>query len=128
MKAKTAYTIINKPAGELFRFLADPENHPKWATEFIKELKKENGNYKVLTPFGEQHYRAVADAKTGVVDLYSGQTEDQMALFPTRVVPLGEDRSAFLFTMFGEGMPDELFGKQFRSLQRELDQLQAIFS
>lgn len=128
MKAKTAYTIIDRPAEELFEFMADVENHPKWAVEFIQEMKRENGNWKVITPFGEQLYKTDPNKASGVIDIYVGEEGGQMNLFPTRVVPLGDDQSVFLFTMFAEGIPENVFEEQFQSLQRELDHLQSIFT
>ena len=36
----------------------------------------------------------------------------QMAVFPTRAVPLPDGRTAYTFTLFqGPDMPDELFGR-----------------
>jgi hypothetical protein len=64
-----------------------------------------------------------------VIDMYAGRSEDELALFPTRVVPLGEEKSAYSFTMFKEpGMPDELFESQYESLRRELDNVRARFA
>jgi hypothetical protein len=51
-----------------------------------------------------------------------------MALFPTRVVALGPKRSAYTFTMFkAPGQDDELFHSQYRSLEREFDNIRALF-
>ena len=53
--------------------------------------------------------------------MFAGPTEDEMALFPTRVVGLPDGTSAFTFTMFQpEGLPDEVFEQQYESLRREL--------
>ena len=61
--------------------------------------------------------------------MYAGLTEDELTLFPTRVVRLGEDRSAYSFTMFkAAGMPDELFEAQYESLRREFDNIRRRFA
>ena len=61
--------------------------------------------------------------------MYAGPTEGELALFPTRVVPLGEDRSAYSFTMFkAPGMSDELFESQYESLRREFDNIRGRFA
>lgn len=50
MDVKTTNVITNVDADKLFNFLAKVENHPKWATEFIQELRKEGDDYKVVPP------------------------------------------------------------------------------
>ena len=52
--------------------------------------------------------------------MFAGPSKQQMAVFPTRAVPLPDGRTAYSFTMFqGPDMPDELFDAQHASLQRE---------
>jgi hypothetical protein len=61
--------------------------------------------------------------------MHAGPTMDELALFPTRVVPLPDGRSAYTFTMFqAPGTPDELFESQYQSLLRELENLQREFA
>jgi hypothetical protein len=69
-----------------------------------------------------------ADAATGVIDMYAGPSEDQLAVFPTRAVALAGGRTAYTFTMFqGPDMPDELFESQHASLQREFRNIEQHF-
>ena len=68
------------------------------------------------------------ESRTVTVDMYAGPTEDQMVLFPTRVVELSSGTSAYTFTMFkGPGMDDALFDAQHRSLEREFQNIRARF-
>ncbi len=70
-----------------------------------------------------------ADPATGVIDMYAGPTETELALFPTRVVALGETKSAYSFTMFkAPGTSDELFESQYESLRREFDNIRGRFT
>jgi hypothetical protein len=119
--SRTATVTLHVPGEEAFAYLADVENLPSWATEFARELKVVDGKHKVVNRLGEFFFEIRADEETGVIDMYAGPTEDVMALFPTRVVSLGERESAFVFTMFQQpGQPDEQFDGQYESLQREL--------
>jgi hypothetical protein len=78
----------------------------------------------VVNGLGEFYFTIAADEQTGVIDMYAGPTEDELALFPTRVVPLPGGRSAYTFTMFqAPGMPDDLFESHYQSLLREFDSL-----
>ena len=82
-----------------------------------------------MNGLGEFYFRIDADAKTGVIDMYAGPSEAELALFPTRVVALGDSKSAYSFTMFkAPGMPDELFESQYESLRREFDNIRGRFA
>ena len=122
MTTRTVTTVLEAPRDDVFDYLSKIENLPRWATEFARELKREGDRFKVVNGLGELYFDIEADRRTGVIDMYAGPTVDERALFPTRVVGLPGERSAFTFTMFqAPGMPDELFESQYRSLLRELE-------
>ena len=122
---RTVTAVLDAPRDVVFDYLSQLENLPEWATEFAQELKYVDGKAKVVNGLGEFYFLIDADRRSGVIDMYAGPTEGELALFPTRVVPLGEDRSAYSFTMFkAPEMPDELFESQYRSLLRELEVLE----
>ena len=124
MRSETETVVLPAPSERVFAYLAEIENLPRWASEFARELKVVDGKHKVVNGLGEFYFRIEADADTGVIDMYAGPTEGELALFPTRVVALPGGASAFTFTMFqAPGMPDELFESQHASLRRELEQL-----
>ena len=128
MKSRTVTTILQTRRTRVFAYLADIENLPRWATEFARELKVVDGRHKVVNGLGEFFFEIRADKKTGVIDMLAGPQEDQLALFPTRVVSLGPDTSAFTFTMFqGPDQSDELFERQYESLRREFENIEAEF-
>ena len=125
MESRTVTAVLAAPRERVFHYLADVENLPEWATEFARELKVVAGRHKVVNGLGEFFFEIRADSRTGVIDMLAGPTEDALALFPTRVVPLPGDRSAFTFTMFRwPGQSEELFESQYRSLQRELENIE----
>lgn len=129
MRSYTVTTVLPAPKERVFGYLADIENVPRWATEFARELKIVDGRPKVVNGLGEFFFEIRADEDSGVVDMLAGPTEDDLALFPARVVPLPGDRSAFTFTMFqAPGMPDELFESQYRSLLREFENIEREFA
>jgi len=126
---RTVTAVLNAPRDEVFEYLSRIENLPEWATDFAQELKYEDGTAKVVNGLGEFYFRIDADVKTGVIDMYAGPSEEELALFPTRVVALGDSKSAYSFTMFkAPGMPDELFESQYESLRREFDNIRARFA
>jgi hypothetical protein len=129
MESRTVTTALPAPKDEVFGYLSKVENLPKWATEFARELRFEDGKAKVVNGLGEFFFAIDADPATGVIDMYAGPTEDELSLFPTRVVELPGDRSAYTFTMFQTPtIPDALFESQYQSLLREFDNIRKEFS
>jgi hypothetical protein len=129
MRSETVTAVLAAPRHEVFAYLAEIENLPRWATEFARELKRENGDYKVVNNLGEFYFEIRADESTGVIDMLAGPTKEELALFPTRAVELPGGRTAYTFTMFqGPAMPDELFESQYESLKREFENIIATFS
>ena len=129
MQTRTVTTVLEAPRDEVFSYLAEIENLPKWATEFARELKYEDGQAKVVNGLGEFYFTIDADPDTGVIDMYAGPSLDELALFPTRVVELTGGATAYSFTMFQPPeMPDELFESQYASLLKEFDNIRREFS
>jgi hypothetical protein len=128
MESRTVSTILAAPKEEVFAYLSRVENLPAWATEFARELRYEDGKATIVNGLGEFRFAIQADPETGVIDMYAGPSEDELGLFPTRVVGLPGGATAFTFTMFqAPGMPDELFESQYRSLLRELENVRTLF-
>ena len=128
MNHHTLTATFSAPRDEVFTYLADVENLPEWATEFARELKLVDGRYKVVNGLGEFYFEIRADSTSGVIDMLAGPSEDALALFPTRVVPISDEQSAFTFTMFqAPGQPDEQFEAQYGSLLREFENLERRF-
>ena len=129
MRSRTVTACFPAPRSAVFDYLADIENLPRWATEFARELKIVDGRHKVVNGLGEFFFEICADEKTGVIDMLAGPSEEELALFPTRVVPLGPAASAFTFTMFqGPEQSDELFEGQYASLRREFENTEREFA
>jgi hypothetical protein len=126
MRSETVTTILDARPDEAFRWLADIENLPAWATEFARELRRDGPDYKVVNGLGEFFFEIRANPEDGVIDMYAGPSKDAMAIFPTRVVPLPDGRTAYSFTMFqGPDMTDALFESQHASLRREFRNIEA---
>jgi len=124
MKSHTVTAVLDAPKEDVFAYLSEIENLPKWATEFARELRFVDGKAKVLNGLGEFYFSIDADVENGVIDMYAGPSEDELMLFPTRVVPLPNGRSAYSFTMFqAPGTPDDLFESQHASLRREFENI-----
>ena len=126
---RTVTAVLDAPKADVFGYLSKIENLPQWANEFAHEVRYEDGKAKVVNGLGEFYFSIDADEASGVIDMYAGPGEDELSLFPTRVVALGPHRSAYLFTMFKTpDMPDELFESQYEALRREFDNIRSHFA
>lgn len=125
MNSKTHSLVIQAPPEKVFGFLSKAENLPKWAVAFCHNIERRAGRWWVATPGGELQFRIDADAKTGVLDMFVGPTDEQMELAPARVIGLPGGRSLFLFTAIQyPGTNDEVFEAQCHALvSRELPEL-----
>ena len=129
MRTATVTTVLDAPRDDVFSFLADVENLPRWATEFAREMRRDGERHIVVNGLGEFVFQIRADERTGVIDMFAGPSEDAMAVFPTRAVALADGRTAYTFTMFqGQDMPDELFEAQHASLVREFRNIERHFA
>ena len=129
MRSETVTTVLPVPRERVFKYMSDIRNLPEWATEFARELREEDGEYRVVNNLGEFVFEIRADERTGVIDMYAGPSRDQLAVFPTRAVALPDGRTSYSFTMFqARGMPDELFESQHASLKREFENIETILS
>src|SRR5260370_35835427 len=119
MSSRTVTAVLDAPKEQVFDYLSQIVNLPKWASEFARELKYEDGKAKVVNGLGEFYVSIDADRDTAVIDMYAGPTESELALFPSRVVALPAGGSAFTFTMFrGSGRPADLADSQSQSSPR----------
>jgi hypothetical protein len=129
MRSETLTTVLDAPANVVFDYLSRIESLPEWANEFARELREEDGGYRVVNNLGEFVFEIRADERTGVIDMYAGPSRDELAVFPTRAVALPDGRTSYSFTMFqAPGMPDELFEAQHASLKREFENIESILS
>ncbi len=88
---------ISAPYDVAFDFLADVENMPKWAVNFISAGRTDGDTYLVTTPMGELPARIEGARRTGVVAMLVGS-------MPPFVGVLGRTESGCTFTF--------LLGKQ----------------
>jgi len=126
MKHHTSTVVFNASKNKVFDFISDINNLTTWATGFAREYRFENGKHKVLTPGGEIYFRMESNHESGVIDMWGGPTEEEMAYYPSRVLSLGDGQSAYVVTNFQwPGVPDEVFESQCATLPEEFDNIRA---
>jgi hypothetical protein len=117
MQIRTASVSVPASRDEVFRFLADVENLPKWAAGYCECLELRNDGWWAYTSQGEMFVEMEADDRTGVIDLRVGPSAAELGLFPLRVLPLPEGEVLVSFTFIQPaGLSDELYGQHCRAL------------
>jgi hypothetical protein len=108
----TLTVTIETPFAEVVAFLADPANHPEWATEFFAgpaEPTDTPGEFEVLVPMmgGKARFRTETQARHGIVDLYLAPAGAPFGPpLPIRMLHNGDGTDVlFTLTRF-PGMPE----------------------
>ena len=127
MKSHTQTQTFTASKETVFTFLSDIQNLPKWATGFAQAVKEVDGKFKVITPDGEIFFRMESDIQTGIIDMYCGDSEDEMAYFPSRVISLPDGNSAYHITNFQwPGITDEMFATENEILAEEFKNIRQL--
>lgn len=129
MKVHTQTEHFNVPPEKLYKFLSDIENLPKWATTYVKSLRKDGNDYKVMTPEGEVFQMFDCDESKGTIDMYGGPTKDQTWRWPSRVTSDNMGGSTYSFTCIQmPGQADDAFDGQCRALAEEFKNIRRLVS
>ncbi len=126
MRADTQTVSVQVAPEQLFDFVVDPRNLPRWAIHFCQSVRPNaDGSWTARGEEGEVTFRVRADGKCGVVDWHLTPAPGVEVLAASRVLPSGSG-ATYVFTQFrAPGMPDEGFQKQISDLREELQALRA---
>jgi uncharacterized membrane protein len=127
MRSDTQAVTIEAPASQVFAFVADPENLPRWAIGFAIDIRPAGDEWIVRTGSGaEVVVRYDVDDAKGTIDFHMHPGAGVDAIVYSRVVANGEG-SDFVFTQQqSPGMPDAAFTAQTEALHHELVTLKAL--
>lgn len=127
MTQHTSSLILKIPAQDAFAFLSAPENLPKWAIHFCSSIRAAGDQHVIETSRGEMNFRMESNADTGVIDMFSGPTANEMMPVYTRVVQLCSETTAYIFTIFQPpGVNEAEFTAMCKPLDEELDTLRTL--
>ena|SRR5258708_39977927 len=120
---------MTAPTREVFAFIADPGNLPRWAQAF---KKVSNGRATLQTPNGTIEIDLEVDAseKQGTIDWIMKFPDGAVARACSRVVPLTAKETIYSFFLLPSPVPlEQLEGalvQQSRILKEELASLKTI--
>jgi hypothetical protein len=127
MRADTQTITLPVSFEEVFAFLAQPENLPRWAVGFARGIRREGDDWIVQTIQGEMPIRVVADAERGTIDFQMRVAPGLEGVAYSRVIR-NDSGAEYVFTQFQlPGMDDEVFAAQRVALAEELAILPILF-
>ncbi|MHB8845498.1 MAG: SRPBCC family protein [Nitrospirota bacterium] len=117
---------INRPPHEVYSFVSNPENLPKWATGLGGSIRKASGEWVADSPMGKIKIKFAEKNKFGVLDhevvLASGVKIDN----PMRVIANGEGSEIFFTLIRQPDMSDEKFAEDARWVEKDLRILKGL--
>lgn len=91
-------TYVDRPADEVYRYVADPGHLPSWAAGLGGSIEEREGRWFADSPMGEVEVRFVPDNPYGVLDHDVTLPDDTVVTNPLRVLADGEG-SEVVFTL-----------------------------
>ncbi|MHC3004753.1 polyketide cyclase [Gordonia sp. GN26] len=120
-------TVIGASTEDVYEFISDPDNLPKWAAGLASsEVVRRGDDLLAESPMGTVTVRFVPRNTLGVVDhdviLPNGDTVHN----PLRVLP-HPDGAEVVFTLRQLSMSDDEFNRDTRMVEEDLARLRALF-
>jgi hypothetical protein len=117
---------INRPPGDVYAFVSNPEDLPKWATGLGGSIKNVNGEWIADAPMGKIKIKFADKNKFGVLDhevvLPSGVTINN----PMRVIANGEGSEIFFTLIRQPDISNEKFADDARWVEKDLKTLKGL--
>jgi hypothetical protein len=117
---------IERPPDEVYAFVYDPANLPRWATAFCRSVRRSGDEWIVETPEAPVRIAFVESNALGVLDHVVTVTSELEVFSPIRVVANGSG-SEVLFTLFQRpGMSDAELSDDAALVQQDLETLKGV--
>ncbi len=117
---------IDRTPEEIYDFVSNPANLPRWASGLGTSIKNVNGEWVADTPNGPVKVRFAPRNDLGVLDHYVTIAPGVEVYVPMRVVPNGSG-SELIFTLFRQpDMIDQKFKEDAEWVLRDLKKLKDI--
>lgn len=127
MNNRTVTLTVPADRDDVFSFLSGLENLPSWATESCRELRRVGAHWKLCSADGDRYVALLADERTGVIDLLTGEQPDEMAAESWRVVRLPHGAAVTCTLFQSADQADEMFARHYAARVIELRSLGARF-
>ena len=117
---------IDKSVEEVYTFVANPLNLPKWAAGLSGSIKREGPDWIADSPMGQVKVKFAESNTLGVLDHHVTLPSGVKFYNPMRVVS-NDQGSEVIFTLFRvPGMSEENFNEDAQLVQRDLKKLKEV--
>jgi len=125
-KSQHISVSINRPADQVYEFVSNPENLPKWAAGLSGSIKNVNGDWIAESPMGRVKVKFADKNKSGILDHDVTLPSGAKVYNPMRVFP-NNDGSELIFTLYQRpDMSDQMFTEDVKAVIRDLDKLNTL--
>lgn len=117
---------INRSVGDVYTFVSDPLNLPKWAAGLSGSIKKEGSDWIADSPMGKVKVKFAETNVFGVLDHDVTLPSGVKVYNPMRVVA-NDNGSEVIFTLFRvAGMSEQNFDDDAQWVEQDLKKLKQI--
>jgi hypothetical protein len=117
---------INRPPNEVYAFVSNPENLPKWATGLGGSIKNVHGEWIADAPMGQVKVKFADENQFGIVD-HEIVLESGIKVYnPMRVIANGEGSEVFFTLIRQPEMSDEKFAQDAKWVEKDLGILKGL--
>ncbi len=117
---------IDRPEAEVYAFVSDPANLPRWAAGLSGSIERVDGRWLADSPMGRVEVEFAPPNEFGVLDHVVTLPDGQRVLNPLRVLGF-RGRSEVVFTLRrAEGMTDSEFEADAAAVAADLATLKSI--
>ena len=119
---------ISKSAEDVYKFISNPLNMPKWAAGLSQStLTKSGEDWMAESPMGKVKVRFTPPNNLGVVDHDVTLPSGEVVHNPLRVLKNGKGAEV-VFTLYRRpGVSDQEFEKDAKAVNKDLETLKNIF-
>ena len=126
LNAKTLTISIDRTPGDVYAFVNEVENLPRWATSFVKSARKTPDGWVAETSEGPMGFEYAARNELGVLDHVVRPAPGVEIHVPMRVVPNGGGSEVIFTLVQFPGMPQEKFERDIGMVTRDLATLKRL--
>lgn len=123
--SRTVSVAIDRPPRDVYAFVSNPENIPKWAGGLGRSVRRADGEWIVETRDGAVRVAFVPPNEHGVLD-HHVRAPGLEVLVPMRVVPNGSGSEVLLTVFQLPGMSDAKYAEDQQMVERDLRTLKRI--
>ncbi len=125
-ESRTVSISIKRRPEEVYEYLADPTNFPKWSV-FIKEIRMEGSEWIATTPESTVRIRFTPRNEFRILDHYVTVSPQIQVYVPMRVLADPENDSEVIFTVFRlPGMSDVQYNDDIGMVLTDLAGLKRV--